>query len=284
MMLINEKTKVSAVIKENKDSINAIASLAKPLEKLKNPLLRKVMASRVTLSEAAKMGGCDFSEVVKVLAPLGFEYEKNGSPDTTTKAAVPEWLLSLPKEKIHRLDVREILASGADPLKEIMDKFKTVPLGEALCVLVGFEPVPLINKLGRKNVLTYTKMKDPSLFESYFYKSTEAKAEENGKQEEKLNAKAGQITKDSEEDFEKIQSHFSTDWTKTINVKDLEMPGPRMMILEELDKLPGGHALYVYHKRVPIYLLEDLADMEFEVHIWEIENERDVRLLLFKSN
>lgn len=58
MATITNRTKIPEIIKINPDRINAIASLAKPLEKLKNSLLRRIMAPGVTL-EAAAIGDCD---------------------------------------------------------------------------------------------------------------------------------------------------------------------------------------------------------------------------------
>jgi hypothetical protein len=59
------------------------------------------------------------------------------------------------------------------------------------------------------------------------------------------------------------------------------MPQPMQTILAELKTLPGNHALYVHHKRVPVYLLEELADKDYEVHIRNIE-EGNVKLLIYK--
>jgi hypothetical protein len=61
----------------------------------------------------------------------------------------------------------------------------------------------------------------------------------------------------------------------------LEMPGPMQAILAELEGLPDGHALYVDHKKVPLYLLEELADKNYEIHIHNVR-EGDVKMLIFK--
>ncbi len=55
-----------------------------------------------------------------------------------------------------------------------------------------------------------------------------------------------------------------------------------MTILEELDQLPADHALYVNHKRIPMFLLPELEDRKFEHRSWEIE-EGNVKLLIFKA-
>jgi len=37
----------------------------------------------------------------------------------------------------------------------------------------------------------------------------------------------------------------------TVDVRELSMPMPMMMILGKLDDLPEGHALFAHHKRIP---------------------------------
>src|SRR5699024_7958239 len=91
-MRINAKTKISELVRYNKDSIEAIASLSKPLRKLKNPVLRKVMASRVTLAEAAKIGKSSMEEFAVVLKPLGFIFEEKKTEAQQTKEIPPTWL------------------------------------------------------------------------------------------------------------------------------------------------------------------------------------------------
>lgn len=273
-MIINANTKVSEVLKANKNSIDALASLAKPLAKLRNPVLRKVMASRVTLSEAAKMGGCTLEDIINALKPLGFTFEAEKESAAGNVEKEPDWLKKLSEERIQYFDVRALLAGGTDPLKEIMAQFKKVPEGEALCIIVNFEPVPLINLLGKGNVKCFTRQLSPVEFHSYFYKAAKSSAPSKGK--------AGGIFKDTEPEFKTVLERYDEQHLVTIDVRALEMPGPMQAILGELEKLPGDSALYVYHKRIPVYLLEDLSGKAFEVHI-HVREETDVRMLLFKT-
>ena len=53
-------------------------------------------------------------------------------------------------------------------------------------------------------------------------------------------------------------------------------------ILEALDLLTDGEALYVYHKRIPVFLLPELKERDFDYRIREI-SESEVHLLIFKS-
>ncbi|MDX5436888.1 MAG: DUF1858 domain-containing protein, partial [Pontibacter sp.] len=56
-MEIAANTKISAILKANPDAIEAIAAINRHFEKLRNPLLRKILASRVTIADAARIGG-----------------------------------------------------------------------------------------------------------------------------------------------------------------------------------------------------------------------------------
>ena len=67
-----------------------------------------------------------------------------------------------------------------------------------------------------------------------------------------------------------------------VDVRHLEMPGPMMFILEELEKLESGKALYVHHKRIPVFLLSELKERGFEYRINELSG-TEVFLLIFKK-
>ena len=66
------------------------------------------------------------------------------------------------------------------------------------------------------------------------------------------------------------------------DVRQLEMPLPMITILEAFDLLTDGEALYVYHKRIPVFLLPELKERNFDYRIREI-SESEVHLLIFKS-
>lgn len=74
-MKIDQHTKISDLIKYDSASIDAIASIAKAFHKLKNPILRKLLASRVNIAEAAKIGKCSVLDFQRVLIPLGFQWK-----------------------------------------------------------------------------------------------------------------------------------------------------------------------------------------------------------------
>lgn len=274
-MKIDAKTRISAIIKYNKDSIDAIASIAKVFEKLKNPILRKVMAPRVNLAEAAKIGSCTVEDFAIALKPLGFSFESDKQVEDPSEAETPDWLKSLNRNSIDEFDVREIIENGADPLKEIIKRFKDIKAGKSLCIINSFIPTPLVRLLEKDGVRTYTQQLNEEVFHTYFLKPTQTIKKQ-------ADSETGKVIVNSKMEFLKRCESFSNTNIKKIDVRALEMPMPMQTILQELPLLTGNSALYVHHKRVPIYLLEELADQDFEVHIYH-EDENEVKLLLFRS-
>lgn len=276
MGTITVKTKISELLKANPQSIDAIASLAKPLEKLKNPILRKIMASRVNIAEAAKMGGVTVADFQKVLEPLGFVFENTITNERDARQqAKPDWLKRAREEDIDLYDVRPIIDKGADPLKAILQRFKDTSAGEILCIINSFVPTPLIHLLQQEKAEdSYVETVGETEYHTYFLKKGKPVTHSSQTAEEKL-------MMDDGDTFAAVRGRFSTDEIREIDVRMLEMPGPMQTILAELEELPAGHALYVNHKRIPLYLLEELADKRYEIHIHNIA-EGDVKMLIFK--
>ena len=67
-----------------------------------------------------------------------------------------------------------------------------------------------------------------------------------------------------------------------IDVRQMEMPMPMMTILDKLETLEHGKALYVYHKRIPVFLIPELKEKGFDFRSKEI-SENEVHLLIFKK-
>ncbi|HVZ96881.1 MAG TPA: DUF2249 domain-containing protein [Chitinophagaceae bacterium] len=272
-MKISGQTKISDIIKANKAGIDAIAGVAKPLERLKNPILRKAMASRVTLAEAAKMGGCEVHRLADALAPLGFLFEDIEVSGPTVKQK-PVWLNNANKNDITFLDVRPVIENGADPLKDILHRFKQVDEGKIFCIINSFVPTPLIHLLQQERAEdSFVDPVTDAEFHTYFLKKKKANAVVgNAGQHEK-------IIMDDEVGFRAVCGSYINEKKKEIDVRHLEMPGPMQAILNGIKNLPDDMALFVHHKRVPLYLLEELADKDIEIHIYKI-GEGNVKMLL----
>ncbi|MBL0308287.1 MAG: DUF2249 domain-containing protein [Bacteroidetes bacterium] len=268
MKPLNANTKIAAIIKQNPDALEAIISISPKFEKLRNPILRKIMAARASISMACKIAGCTADDFYNKLAPLGFTIDKLAPMENTVESKRPDFLEKAKSEDIVELDVRPALAQGNDPFTIIMDKVKTLQAGQILKLINTFEPVQLIPLLSKKGFESYTDFKSEDLVETYFYKTTETTAPI--------------IEPDIKDatDWDAVLLKYK-DKMRTVDVRELEMPLPMMTILEELENLPSDTALFVYHKRIPLFLLPELKEKAFDYRIKEISDSQ-VHLLIFK--
>ena len=269
-MIINANTKIGAIIKEKPAALSAIVSISPKFIKLNNPVLRKLIAGRASIAMASKMGGCSVDDFFNKLEPLGFTIDKTVVVQPVTdEKPVPGVLRNLKPEQVVKLDVRPVIEEGKDPLDLILTEIKKLPPGHVLEIINTFKPEPLIMLLGKQGFVSYTEVIRENLVQTYFIKEHQDKT-------------AG-ITG--------IESR-KTGWDELLSkyrgkllvrdVRQLEMPLPMITILEALDLLTDGEALYVYHKRIPVFLLPELKERNFDYRIREI-SESEVHLLIFKS-
>ncbi|GGB03370.1 DUF2249 domain-containing protein [Puia dinghuensis] len=268
MIAINGNTRLSTIIKANKDSIEAIASLSRPLEKLRNPVLRRVMAPRVTIAEAAKIGGCSPEDFRKALAALGFQWEEEAPP--VSDPPDMQEMAVLQRATIYRFDVRNMIGEGKDPLASILEIYRDLQGNEVLCIINSFIPTPLIRLLEKEKAKVVVKTIDQEEYHTYFIPPMPDAAGPV------VPIAAGQPF------VHDRPVTIPADHIHTIDVRALEMPLPMQEILGALDKLPAGHALYVYHKRVPLPLLEHLSENDYQIQVTEVAA-GDVRLLIIKT-
>jgi len=269
MKAINANTKISQLIKAHPEALGVIAGIDPKLQKLRNPFLRRALAGRTTIAMASKIAGCKVNDFFDKLKPLGFEIDAGPMTVKEEQTELPRFMASLAKDQIIDFDVRDLLASGKDPLSLILEKVNSLPSGKALRVINTFKPVPLIIMLEKKGFEVYADGISEDRVETYFYKKSER-------------ITAGMETAENLSDgWEDIVQRFDGNLIN-VDVRKLEMPRPMLTILEELDKLPADKALYVYHKRIPVFLLPELADRKFGYRIKEIDD-GEVRLLIFKE-
>ncbi len=276
-MIITPHTRISALIKANDASIEAIAGLARPLRKLRNPLLRRVMASRVTIAEAAAMGGCSVADFKKVLAPLGFVFEEKDTGAGPADAGVqqqPEWLVRMKDGHKTYFDVRHLIESGDDPLKVILQRYQALPGGQALCIINSFIPYPLIHLLEKKGAWSFVETVGDEVYYTWFFS--------NGRDVDGQAPVTGQVTMHDADSFNRIMGQYDPSRFRRTDVRHLPMPLPMQHILETLPDLAAGEILYVQHKRVPLHLLEALDGEPYTIHIHEA-GEGDVKMLMIPA-
>ncbi|GAB3203425.1 uncharacterized protein (DUF2249 family) [Pontibacter aydingkolensis] len=271
-MEIATNTKISAILKANPASIEAIASINRHFEKLRNPLLRKILASRVTFADAARIGGCTEEEFYKRLEPLGFTRKLtqiNAAQKQSTAAEKPVYLRQMAPQSILTLDVCEDIATGNDPFLNIMAAVEQVNNTNALLLINTFEPTPLISILQKKGYTSFVEVLSPELVHTYLWL-------------ENASIKPLADTKLATNDFDVMVNDYEGR-LRYLDVRHLEMPQPMIAILGELETLPAGEALHVTHRKVPQFLLPKLQERGCGIAIKEI-GPHEVDLLIYKEN
>lgn len=268
-MKINKSTKISAIIAHNKSAIDEIAAINPHFKKLQNPILRKILASRVTIEDAAKIGKCTVEDFYTVLSKIGFEIEEINQASINTQTSDKQDIKqALANKKLVALDVRQELENGIDPFNLIMQHIGKLQSDEVLQIINTFEPTPLIAILRKKGFIAVVETINENLIHTYFYKTD-------------TTSKVETVDIQQASDFDDVLQKYQQKLT-TIDVRDLEMPLPMHTILSALDHLASDSALFVYHKRIPVFLLPELADRKFDYRVKEI-SANEVHLLIFKA-
>ena len=271
-MKISAKTKISELIKENEETIEVISSINKHFRKLKNPFLRKALAPRVTIADAARIGGVPVCVMIDKLREIGFVTDDECGCEAVSpkdKYRLNKNEIKMRKEKIVEMDVRPILEGGTDPFDAIMSKLKTMDERETLKIINTFEPIPLLNILKKKGYVYVTERPEDGVVHTYLEKAEGETGGESAADEKTIKL-----------DFEEIEKKYSGKMNE-VDVRHLEMPMPMVTILEEVEKIGDGRALFVHHKRLPQYLLPELEERGFSWVSKEIDDQ-NLKLIIFK--
>jgi len=253
--MITSNLKISKLLKEFPDALKVLLKASPHFAKLQNKLLRKTLAGRVTIEQAAAIAGIETNDLLRELnetCMAGGGSEQGDPYSEVIKEKKEQTFINqgsvddFASYRRSYLDVRPIIDSGRDPLKDILSKVKTLLTDEVLVIINSFEPVPLYSLLGAKGFRYFTEKIDDA-YKVYFYKKDWAAegAEELPDNREKL---PGNITKQIE--FEN---------TIEIDVHDLQPPEPMMKILENLQRIDERSVMIVHHHREP-HLLYPILD------------------------
>ncbi len=267
-MRVDKDTKISSILRENMEAVEAIASINRHLTKLRNPFLRKMLAPRITIAAAAQVGNTTVNKLLKALEEIGFEVEYENQEQSKNKK---ENKITMKKTTIVDLDVRPILEGGTDPFNVIMEALKTLKPEETLKVINTFEPIPLLNILKSRGYDYESERPEEGIVYTYLNKSAE-KATEKAETS---------ITAMEDLSYDDVEKKFEGKFIE-LDVRDLEMPMPMVTILEAVESLDHEHALYVHHKKLPQYLLPELKQREFDYKSKDID-EDNIKLIIYRK-
>lgn len=266
-LVINADTRIAVLLRGHPGALEAIIRLSPKFNKLRNPLLRKLMASRTTIRMASRIGGCTPADFFRELAPLGFAADHAAAAQAEAGPVPPPPFMAQLGDGPHaELDVRPLLEAGQDPFNRILQEVKALGPGQVLRLINDFEPLPLIQLLGKQGLESWTEVMPDGVYRTYFHRGTHTRLPEPAPP--------------ADNDFTARVQQFAGR-TRTIDVRHLEMPLPMLTILEALEELPAGHALYVHHKRIPVFLLPELEERQFQYRAQEL-GEGNVKLFIFR--
>jgi hypothetical protein len=267
-MIIDRDTTIKQLLDADQERvIDSLIRLNSNFKKLRNPFLRKLLAKRVSVAEACRIGKCQVHDFLTSMKEIGFDVRDEHEIEPTAGKA-----FEIPSDdKIIELDVRPILAENKDPLKQILSKLTTLSPDQYLKLINTFEPFPLINLLAGKGFSHYVDVVDENCVITYLFKPQNGSAIKDDEMEE---------VKFLSNDFDELLQRFSGKVTE-IDVTAFEMPRPMHMILDAVAVLKKDEALFVHHKKVPVYLLPHLHDQGVEYLIGK-KSESEVSILIYK--
>lgn len=258
--MITKDYKISKMLNDYPQTFDVMLKASPHFSKLNNKVLRKTLASRVTVEQASKIAGVDLGILLENLnISIGVKIntpEKINmvNENITPQNIKPELLDNISAEKIKQLDVRPVIDSGRDPFSDIMNFIKELNDDEIFLLINSFEPVPLYSVLGKKGFEHYTE-KIENIFKVYFYKSVP---------EESTNI-------NSNEGFNENNGQNDITNVIEIDVRKLEPPEPMIKILEMLAQVDEQTLLLVHHHREPMMLYSKLEERGYQAVSNKIE-------------
>ena len=264
--MITKDIKISELLKQHPGLKDTLLRINPGFDKLENGLLEKIIGERVTVEQAAAIAGADLEDLLNKLN----DYKSADNIDKTVteqEAAASQGThifqegTAIDSESIITLDVRPILDSGKDPLKDILAKIKELKTGDILLIINSFEPFPLYTLLEKKGFQHRTE-KENDIYRIYFYRIEDSQGS--------LPAVNAEL---SEDDFENIIN---------LDVHELQPPEPMMKILENLHRVDEKSVMLVYHHREPNLLYPKLEERGYQAACHKL-GEDNYKILISKK-
>jgi len=271
-LTINPQTKIGQLLEVDRDLvIRTLVGLNKKFSKLKNPLLRNLLVKRVSIADACKISKTELTDFLWSMKQIGFQVADRTA--TEDKLTVLTEVFREPLDYFE-LDVRPILARDKDPLKEILASIRNLEEGQGLKLINTFEPLPLIHLLADKGFSFRVEQPEPNLVVTYFSKAVSTP-------DETVTIPLIAPAADNDQ-FDRLLKRFDEQRIIFLDVRQLEMPKPMLAILERTPNLAAGDALFVYHKKIPVYLLPELEKQGL-AYVFKTIGPADVNMLIYKK-
>ncbi|MBI5661525.1 MAG: DUF2249 domain-containing protein [Ignavibacterium album] len=267
--MITGDMKISEILNKYPQTLEVLVKTSPHFRKLENKLLRKALASRVNVIQAANIAGVDPNELLNELnKSIGKDFNMSDliSKDEISETLfneIPDALQKISEDKIIKLDVRPILDQGRDPFNDIMSKVKELKEEEVLLLINSFEPVPLYSVLGNKGFEHWTE-KEGNVYKVYFFREQNI------------------LRSASRKSVYQVADKINFENVIELDVRELPPPEPMIKILEALPKIDENSVLLVHHHREPVMLYPKLEERGFQAVTNKIDDNY-FKVLIFRK-
>lgn len=173
---MNAKTRLSAALAAHPDVLEYIIGLnPHDFERLRNPLMQKVMPPRITLGRIAAMVGMSESDLVSKIHEIAgitdevsadeFEHDELAH----TPKEMPEWMRNCDANTIQWVDVTPLDARLGDPMPPINIAVNTSKPGDVIGIKHMWEPQPLFDIWQARGFEFWTEQINSDLWHVYVY-------------------------------------------------------------------------------------------------------------------
>lgn len=272
-MRFTHDTVVADAIAVDPGVVDRLAAFHPAFRKLRNPVLRRVMAKLVTFADAAKVAGVDVDAVVGAANGENPGADRGPKPSAAEvrrdASGPPEWVALADDAAVTRLDVRPMFDKGEEPLGTIMRAAATVKDGGILILDAPFEPAPLYRVLGAKGFVSHAEQLAADHWRIFFRREGKpVSAGESGREPEGGVAAVAHVWRAAD--------------GVHIDVRGLPPPEPMLAILRLIDSPDTGDIVIVHHEREPVFLYPELAERAWRHAIVPGES-GEVRLRLTRA-
>lgn len=172
---MNGDTKLSVALASNPAVLEYVISLnPHDFERLRNPLMRKVMPVRITLRRIANMAGIPEQELLDNINRLAGQpleaVDHDRAPVKVSTSQAPYWMESVDEKKIGWVDVLEGDERLDDPMPPINTAVNALKLGEVVGIKHKWEPQPLFDIWDMRGLDYWTRQVSPDEWHIFVHK------------------------------------------------------------------------------------------------------------------
>ena len=150
---------------------DVLIGIAPAFEKLRNPTLRRTVATLTTLRQAASVGNVSLGHMISALRTAAGQQEPwvgdsaGGAEGDAMQQQRPAWLAEC---TVELFDAREAIEAGQHPLPQVLAATAQLQPGQAFAIVTPFTPSPMIDKLREKGFRSWTEQKGPEHYVTHF--------------------------------------------------------------------------------------------------------------------